>query len=197
MDFSFENRPFFEEVKLKSGQPIDLCYQCQKCASGCSMNRFADYTPNQILRFVQMGLKEKALTSSMIWLCSSCEICGARCPNEIKMAEVMDTLKEIAVKENYVKEKKIQSFNDVFLRSVRSNGRIHEVAIMAAYKIKTGDFFSDLDIGLRMFLKRKLPLIGKRIKDRKHLEQIFRESLNSQNNDAFVKCSTKREVVLN
>jgi len=60
MDNLFGNQQFMSEVKVKSGQDIDLCYQCQKCASGCSMARVADFTPNQILRMVQMGLKESS-----------------------------------------------------------------------------------------------------------------------------------------
>lgn len=169
----FDNHSFTEEVKNKSGQPIDLCMQCQKCASGCSMARFTDYTPNQILRFVQMGLKEKALNSSMIWLCCSCEICGARCPNGINMSDVMDSLKEIAIGENIIREKKVWLFNEVFLGTVKSRGRIHEAWMMTMYKIRSGDLFSDLDLGLKMLLKRKLPLSGKKIKDKKSLAALF------------------------
>lgn len=185
----FGNQSFIEEVKNKSGQPINLCFQCQKCASGCSMVRFADYTPNQILRFIQLGLKEKVLTSSMIWLCSSCEICGSRCPNGIKMCEVMDALKEMAIRENVVKEKKMQLFNDVFLNVLRSNGRIHEAAMMTRFKLKTGDLFSDLDLGLKMLLKRKLPLVGKRVIDRKDLDLIFKRSLGKSRRDPVTECS--------
>lgn len=181
------DQSFIEEVKIKSGQPIDLCFQCQKCASGCSMARFTDYAPNQVLRYVQLGLKDKVLQSSMIWLCSSCEICGSRCPNGIKMYEVMDALKEIAIANNAVREKKVKLFNDVFLGTVRSKGRIHEVAMMARYKMKTGDLFSDLNLGLKLLLKRKLPLIGKKIRHRQKLESIFERSLNMQNQNAFAK----------
>lgn len=181
----FSNQSFIEEVKTRSGQPIDLCFQCQKCASGCTMARFTDYAPNQILRFVQLGLKEKVLNSSMIWLCSSCEICGTRCPNGIKTFEVMDALKEIAISHNIVKERKVRLFNDVFLDSVRSKGRIHEALMMAHYKMKTGDLFSDLDLGLKLFLKRKLPLLGKKIRNRKRLKAVFERSLNLQKQNAF------------
>lgn len=185
----FSNQSFIEEVKSKSGQPINLCFQCQKCASGCSLVRFTDYAPNQILRFIQLGLKEKVLSSSMIWLCSSCEICGSRCPNGIKMCDVMDSLKEMAVRENLVGEKKVQLFNDVFLNALRSNGRINEAVMMTRFKIKTGDLFSDLDLGLKMLLKRKLPLLGKKVLDRKNLELIFRRSLGSLKRDSANECS--------
>lgn len=190
MDLSFSNQSLIEEVRQKSGQPIDLCYQCQKCASGCSMLRYSDYTPNQILRMLQMGMKEKALGSSMIWICTSCEICGARCPNGIKMAEVMDALKEIAIRENVIREKNIKIFNDVFLDTVQANGRVHDLAMMATYKLKTKDLFSDMDLGLKMFLKGKLPLLGHKVKARKHLKSIFRRSADLNRQNSFGKCSS-------
>ena len=174
----FNNQSFTEEVKSKSGQPIDLCFQCQKCASGCSMVRYTDFAPNQILRLVQMGMEDNVLNSSMIWLCSSCEICGARCPNGIKMSEVMDTLKQIAIGKNVIKVKRVKLFHEVFLGTVKSNGRIHEATMMARYKLKSGDLFSDIDLGLKLFLRRKLPLLGHKIKNKERLKRIFERSVH-------------------
>lgn len=188
MDKPFDNQSFIEEVKQRSHQPINLCFQCQKCASGCTMLKFADYTPNQILRMVQMGLKSNVLNSTMIWLCTGCEICGARCPNGIKMSEVMDTLKEIAIEQNVIKGKNINTFNDVFLSSVKSRGRVHEATMMAMFKMKTKDL-SDIDYGIKLFFKGKLPVIGKKVKARKQVKEIFNKSSDKKRRDSFDKYS--------
>jgi len=168
-----EKRKFFNEVREKSGQPIELCYQCQKCASGCIATGFADYYPNEIIRLVQLGQKERVLNSSSIWICSSCETCGTRCPNGINTSEVMDALKEMAIAAGMVKEKNINLFHNVFLSSVRSHGRVHESSMMAIYKIKSGDLLSDIDVGWEMFKKGKMPLLPHRIKARGKLRDIF------------------------
>jgi heterodisulfide reductase subunit C len=136
-----------------------------------------------------MGQKNKVLNSSMIWLCTGCEICGARCPNGIKMAEVMDALKEIAIAENVIKEKNIQTFNEVFLNAVKTKGRIHEATMMAIYKIKSKDLFSDMDLGIKMFLKGKLPLLGKKVKARRQLKDIFDRSIDKKRRSRFDNCS--------
>jgi len=115
----------------------------------------------------------------MIWICTSCEICGTRCPNDIKMAEVMDVLKELAIKENNIKEKRIQTFNAIFLNTVKSRGRIHEIMMMGKYKLKTGDLFSDTELGMKLFLKGKLPLLSKKVKALKTLKKIFDRSIDS------------------
>lgn len=167
------SRSFYETIRAKSGQPIELCFQCQKCATGCTMAADADHTPNQILRMVQLGLQEKVLNSNSIWLCSSCETCGARCPNGIDIAELMDTLKETAVETNMIREKNVNIFNNAFLDSVKSMGRVHEVMMMANYKLKSGDLFSDLDFGLAMFTKGKMPLFTKGVQAKEKVRQIF------------------------
>lgn len=171
-----DKRKFFNEVREKSRQPIELCYQCQKCASGCIATGFADYYPNEIIRLVQLGQKERVLNSSSIWICSSCETCGARCPNGINTAEVMDALKEMAIAAGMVKEKNINLFHNTFLNSVRSHGRVHETSMMVIYKIKSGDLFSDMDVGLEMFRKGKMPVFPHRIKARGKIKDIFNKT---------------------
>lgn len=168
--------PFFaEKVKSASGQPIELCYHCQKCAAGClPMAGFQDITPNQLLRMINLGLREQVLKSPAIWLCTGCETCGARCPNGISIAEVMDAVREITQADNTgASGDRTPTFHRMFLNDLRSRGRISESFLMAKYKIRTGQLFSDLDLGLKLFLKGKLPLVPRGIKGRKSLQSMF------------------------
>lgn len=180
MEFLYEgDSSFFARIREKSGQPMELCYQCQKCASGCKMAEQGEYAPNQIIKMVQLGMQDKVLNSSSIWFCSSCEICGARCPNGIKIAEVIDALKEVAVEANIIKEKNINLFNKVFLDNVRSLGRIHDTRLMMNYKLKSGDLFSDLDLGFAMFTRGKLPLFMKGTSAKAKVKRIFDKCQNT------------------
>ncbi len=43
------------EVEEKTGENAFLCYQCIRCTSGCPLTDFFDYTPNEIMRLVQIG----------------------------------------------------------------------------------------------------------------------------------------------
>lgn len=168
------NLNFAQKVKKRSGQALELCYQCRKCAAGCPMGEYGDYHPNQILRMVQYGLKDRVLRTSSIWVCSGCETCGARCPNDIKISEIMDVLREMAIEENVPAAKKnIPIFHNVFLDFVKSNGRVQETFMMLWYKLKSGDFFSDIDVGLKMFQKGKLPLMPSGIKNKEAVRGIF------------------------
>ncbi|MEW5952554.1 MAG: 4Fe-4S dicluster domain-containing protein [Bacillota bacterium] len=164
---------FLGQVKEKSGQPIELCYQCQKCASGCPMVEYFEYTPNQIIRMVHFGLKDRVLKSPGIWLCSGCETCGVRCPNGIRISEVMDVLRSLAAAGKVAGDKRAEVFHRMFLDNVKSHGRVHEGMLMAKYKLKTGQLFTDLDLGFKLFKKGKLPLLPHSIKGKKHIRDIF------------------------
>jgi heterodisulfide reductase subunit D len=60
-----------------------------------------EYGPDRVLRMIQLGQTERLLVSRDAWLCLGCEMCGAHCPNEIDINEVMIALKEIATEAGY------------------------------------------------------------------------------------------------
>jgi heterodisulfide reductase subunit C len=139
----------------------------------------ADYTVSQIVRLLQLGKVEEVSSSSMIWLCTGCETCGTRCPNEINMAPVMDLCKQLAVEMDTVSERKIEAFHKVFLKELRKRGRMHEMGLIMGYKLKTKDLFSDLMLGAGMFLKGKLKLLPSKLKDKRSYRE-FIESVEEE-----------------
>ena len=90
-----------DRVNDLSGQSIQLCYHCHKCTAGCPAAFAMEYGPDRILRLIQFGQQERLLSSRDPWLCLGCEMCGAFCPNEIDINEVMIALKEIAGETGY------------------------------------------------------------------------------------------------
>ena len=92
---------FLKQVNDLSGQTTQLCYHCHKCTAGCPAAFAMEYGPDRILRLIQFGQRERLLASRDPWLCLGCEMCGAFCPNEIDINEVMIALKEVAEEEGY------------------------------------------------------------------------------------------------
>ena len=81
-----------ESVAEKIGETVFRCYQCVKCTSGCPLADQFDLTPNQVMRSLQLD-DAGVLDSRTIWLCATCHTCATRCPQEIDVAGVMDTLR--------------------------------------------------------------------------------------------------------
>jgi len=167
---------FAQEIKDKSGVVFDRCYQCLTCSAGCPVVSWMDYTPNQLIRMIQYGLKERVLKSSTIWLCASCETCATRCPNDVDIVKVMDTLREMAIKEGVkIKEKDIYLFHQTFLDCIKDKGRVHELSLIAKLKLRTKQFFKDVGLGLVMFRKGKLKIFPEKIEGIKEVKKIFEE----------------------
>jgi heterodisulfide reductase subunit C len=174
------DQSFANEVKATTGIDVDLyaCYQCGVCSGGCPVNFMMDYTPRQIMRMVQMGMREKVLSSTTIWLCSSCNTCITRCPREIDLPEVMGSLKSIAVKEGI--DSKIKEGPVLYksmVESMKKYGRIHEVGLYTTFARKTGvtKILKQMPFALTLLRKGKLKLFPERIKSLDQLKAIIRE----------------------
>jgi heterodisulfide reductase subunit C len=172
---------FLEEVNAKiNGVPIQRCYHCRKCTAGCPLAFAMEHNPNRVIRLIQMGRREEVLGSATIWLCVSCETCITRCPNEVDIARMMDVLRQMAIETGVAaKEKNILKFHEAFLANIRMGGRINEPAMMVHYKLKSGDLFSDMAMGIDMFRKGKLSLISPRTKDMRSVRRIFEKTRQS------------------
>jgi len=163
-------------INNMSEQTTQLCYHCHKCTAGCPVAADMEYGPDRILRLVQMGDEKRLFTSHDIWLCASCETCGTRCPNGIDIARVMDASRALALASGLViAEPDSVKFHKVFLYVVQNMGRMHEASLFAAYKLWTRNLFADMDSGVSMILKGKIPIIPKPIKNRNEVKQVFKQ----------------------
>ncbi len=169
---------FLKEVNDRiGGVPIQSCFHCRKCTAGCPVAFAMEYNPNAVIKMIQMGMKEKVLGSSTIWLCASCETCVTRCPNEVDIARMMDTLREMAIEKGVAAgEKNVVKFHEAFLSSIKMGGRINEPMMLVQYKLKSGDLFSDMGLGLSMFMKGKIKPVSPRTKDMGSVRRIFKST---------------------
>jgi heterodisulfide reductase subunit C len=167
---------FSAEVRGISGQNAMECYQCGECTAGCPAAFAMEVSPNRIMRMVQLGLERPVLESSTIWLCAGCETCATRCPRGLSLAKVMDACREIAAKKGVRSaEPSVAIFHEQFLADVRRNGRVHEVGLIALYKMKSRDLFSDIPLGIKMFLKGKLALLPTKIRGVREVRKLFKK----------------------
>ena len=172
---------FLDDVNRRiDGVVIQSCYHCQKCTSGCPMAQVMDVKPNEIIRMVQAGRKERLLRSSAIWLCASCETCFTRCPNDVDIPRMIDVLREMSLEAGIVpQEREVMQFHEAFLGTVKRGGRVNEPLMIASFKIKTGTYLNDVLVGLKMFMKGKLTLFSPRTKNLKSIRKIFRSTAKS------------------
>lgn len=150
---------FAKVVSSESGEVVNRCYSCGTCTSGCVFASDMDYSPCQIMKLVSLDYKDLCLNSKSIWICASCQTCTTRCPQGIDIARVIDTLRVISLRENIKPKTEVQEiplFHKTFLQDVRVFGRMYELGLIMLLKLKTRNFFKDMDLGMKMFKKGKI-----------------------------------------
>ena len=176
---------FSDVIQARSGEDVRSCFYCQKCTAGCPTAYLMDYKPAQLLRMIQLGQRERVLASKAIWMCIGCEACGTRCPNQIRLAPVMDVLRQMALDEDYPPETAIFALHRSFLDSIKMWGRMHEVSMLAEFKTrelltKFPVFFQgllgDMKLGANLMLNGKLSFIPDRIKRMEEIKALYEEA---------------------
>jgi heterodisulfide reductase subunit C len=164
-------------VRSATGCSIQNCYQCGRCAAGCPQNLPGemDISPTRIMRLLQLETAfahepqqaaqyaHRALSSDTTWLCAGCQACTTRCPQEIDIAATMDVLRQEALRRGVAsaspRARDIQALHRTFVDGAIRFGRIHELALVMRYKLRTGHLFQDAMLGPAMFFKGKLRLL--------------------------------------
>lgn len=164
---------FVEEV---AGTEISACYQCGMCTGGCPVRFKMDYTPRQIMHMAQLGMKQEVLSSTTIWLCSSCNTCFTRCPREIDLPEVMATLKSLALKEGFhSKVMEGQILYKTMVKNMKKYGRVYEFGFFMNFAIKAGinKLMKQGPMGLFFLRKGRIKLLPERVKSKEQLKALI------------------------
>ena len=99
LDQSFKN----EVASHPGGERVLNCYLCGTCTAGCPISEItADYNPRQIMRKILLGRKDELLRSGEIWRCYQCHTCVSHCPQDVRFADIIRAMREIAVAEDVV-----------------------------------------------------------------------------------------------
>ncbi len=103
MDANFKN----EIASHPGAEHIQRCFTCGTCTAACPVAEVHDeYDPRRIIRMCILGMKKEVLSSDILWMCSRCYTCYALCPQGVKFSDVLDILREMAVKEGFVERER-------------------------------------------------------------------------------------------
>jgi heterodisulfide reductase subunit C len=114
------------------------------------------------------------LDSTTIWTCASCYQCMHRCPQEIKITDIMYMLKRMAMRENRKRSKNAAALSRAFFDIVNKKGRNHETSLMLKVILSTKPLsgIALAPIGLGLITHNRLPIFGKKVRDIVGLRKI-------------------------
>jgi heterodisulfide reductase subunit C len=165
-------------AKMPGGENIRECIQCGTCSSICPMSIYMDNTPRKIIAMTDAGFKKEVLSSFTIWLCASCYSCMVNCPKQIKITDVMYTLKRRAIEEKIYPHSKfaIPILAKTFASTIRKNGRITESWLVVKLGLKTGilNLFKMIPLGFDLIRTGRMKITKEKIQKRDEIKKIFK-----------------------
>jgi len=100
-----ENDPYFaEEIAREPGcQHLARCFSCGVCTASCPVSRVEPkFSPSRILRQIQQGRRQALLASESLWFCLRCATCSFQCPQDVRFADIMGGLRNLALREGVI-----------------------------------------------------------------------------------------------
>jgi heterodisulfide reductase subunit C len=92
-----------ELLRREEGRLFTACMACRTCSSGCPVTEVdSRFDPARIIRMANYGLREEILASDALWLCTGCYTCQERCPQGVRITDLMTLLKNMAVRAGHV-----------------------------------------------------------------------------------------------
>lgn len=84
---------FIRELKHFGLNDANKCYNCGTCTAVCNLATAETPFPRKLVRYVQLGQKDKIKNSPEPWLCYYCGDCSTRCPRGADPGETMMALR--------------------------------------------------------------------------------------------------------
>lgn len=172
---------FMEQVMASTPVPsrLEMCIQCGTCGGSCPSGADMEHTPRRLFALIEAGLKEDVLRSNTPWYCVSCYYCMVRCPQEVRITDVMYALKRWAIHEGLYRESSAADapgFSQTYMDYVEQYGRSFELGLATRYHLKHHPLTlvkAATSLGLGLWRRGRMDLTPNRIQGIAQLQAIL------------------------
>lgn len=175
------------EANVEEGSWVKMCMQCGVCSGSCPLGPHWDHPPQELFMMIRAGKREEVLSSSSMWMCTSCYNCIVRCPRGLPITHIMHGLAHYAHRLGLApKEQPTRKFAQLFWDNLTKKGRVNELKLGIRLYFMNGigegikTALANKDIGMGMMkAKRMSPMEifgGHGIKDTSGLTKILNKA---------------------
>ena len=172
-----EDLSLLQEVSMKTAgvSHLEMCIQCGSCGGSCPSAADMDHTPRMLFAMLRAGMREEVLRSNTPWVCVSCYHCVVRCPQEVHVADIMYTLKSMAIRAKLYRDSTAPHFSQTFVSLVERYGRSFELGLAARHYLRHFPLRLPgmLPMGFGLLSKERLALRPHAIKGVQQLKAIL------------------------
>lgn len=157
---------------------LEMCIQCGTCGGSCPSEADMDHTPRMLFAMLRAGMRKAALMSNTPWICVSCYHCVVRCPQNVHIADVMYTLKGMAIEAKLYQDSTAPDFSQTFVDMVEEYGRSFEFGLATRHYLKHFPLRlpNMAPMGLGMLSKHRMNITPTRIKGIGQLKAILKRA---------------------
>jgi heterodisulfide reductase subunit C len=171
------NLRFLEQVSARTAgvSRLEMCIQCGTCGGSCPSAEDMDHTPRRLFALIRAGMRDEALKSNTPWVCVSCYHCVVRCPQGVHIADVMYTLKSMAIQAKLYDDSSAPDFSQTFVDMIEAFGRSYELGLATRYYLKhqRRRLPGMAPMGLGMLTKQRMAIIPHKIEQIDQLHAIL------------------------
>ncbi|GAB4503128.1 MAG: 4Fe-4S dicluster domain-containing protein [Anaerolineales bacterium] len=175
-----EDLTLLEEVSTRTAgvSRLEMCIQCGTCGGSCPSAADMDHTPRMLFAMLRAGMRQAALMSNTPWICVSCYHCVVRCPQNVHIADVMYTLKGMAIEAKLFQDSTAPDFSQTFVDMVEEYGRSYEFGLATRHYLKHFPLRLPgmAPMGMGLLSKQRMSITPTRIRGIKQLKAILKRA---------------------
>jgi len=175
------------EANVEEGDWVKMCMQCGVCSGSCPLGPYWEHPPQEIFMLIRAGKREEVLTSSSMWMCTSCYNCIARCPRELPITHIMHGLATYAERLGMApKNQPTRKFALKFWDNLTKKGRVNELKLGISLYFMNGfvegikTALKAMPLGMNMYKTKRLNPMeyfgGHGVKDTSGLKAILKKA---------------------
>ena len=163
------------ENRTPGDSRLGMCIQCGTCGGSCPSGQEMDHTPRQLFAMLRAELEDAVLESNTPWFCVSCYLCTVRCPQNVKITDIMYTLKTLAVARGKSHANIARDFSETFIGYVERFGRSFEFGLATRHTIShmPTSLPGTVELGMSMLTKGRMDMTPHKIENINQLQKIL------------------------
>ncbi len=111
---SLEPRFKFDLAGRAGAEGLMHCFSCGTCTASCPVSEIdPEYAPSKLIRMILWGMKDAVLSSNLIWMCAMCYNCSFNCPQDVRFADAMRVVREVAVEEGHAPPERLAMMTEI------------------------------------------------------------------------------------
>ncbi len=76
---------------------VSACFSCGTCTASCPLVSNDATFPRRMIRYAQVGMRDRLLSSKELWTCYACGECSETCPTQAEPSEFMAAARRYAI----------------------------------------------------------------------------------------------------